>query len=265
LIEDCSHTLGADYKHKKLGLFGDFSIISFGRDKAISSLFGGALIVNNTKLINQINENNLKLSKLSKKWTSKQIYYSISSFLIRKLYDFQVGKLIHFLSKKFNFVDTATSKGEKESCEKPIHFNSDISDILANQALFQLKRIGEFNSHRQKSAMFYKNSFEKINSEKIRIINYKNFNVPFLRFPLLVENREELISFMLKNKVILGDWYDTQIAPQGVNYESINFDPASCPNSGQVCKKIINLPTGINISMKDAEKIVKLICQFYAI
>src|SRR5581483_4013141 len=41
LIEDCAHALGASYKGKKLGTFGEFAFFSFGRDKVISSVFGG--------------------------------------------------------------------------------------------------------------------------------------------------------------------------------------------------------------------------------
>ena len=53
LIEDCAHSLGAEYKGKKLGTFGDLSIISFGREKVISSLAGGAILINNENFSNQ--------------------------------------------------------------------------------------------------------------------------------------------------------------------------------------------------------------------
>ena len=40
LIEDCAHSLGATYKGKKVGTFGDAAFFSFGRDKVVSSVFG---------------------------------------------------------------------------------------------------------------------------------------------------------------------------------------------------------------------------------
>ncbi|MCG2691908.1 aminotransferase class I/II-fold pyridoxal phosphate-dependent enzyme, partial [Microgenomates group bacterium] len=43
LIEDCAHALGAKYQGKPIGSFGDMTVLSFGRDKVISSVFGGAL------------------------------------------------------------------------------------------------------------------------------------------------------------------------------------------------------------------------------
>ena len=50
LIEDCAHALGASYRHQPLGSFGDLTMLSFGRDKIISSVFGGALLTKNKKL-----------------------------------------------------------------------------------------------------------------------------------------------------------------------------------------------------------------------
>ncbi len=46
LIEDCAHALGATYKGKKVGTFGDAAFFSFGRDKVVSSVFGGMAIIN---------------------------------------------------------------------------------------------------------------------------------------------------------------------------------------------------------------------------
>ena len=79
LIEDCAHSLGAEYKSKKSGLpadlrrpkpttvgegrslakagsFGDASFFSFGRDKIISSVFGGMVVTNNEKIGERIKE-----------------------------------------------------------------------------------------------------------------------------------------------------------------------------------------------------------------
>ncbi|MDP2910065.1 MAG: aminotransferase class I/II-fold pyridoxal phosphate-dependent enzyme, partial [bacterium] len=54
LIEDCAHSLGAAYKEKKLGTFGTAAFFSFGRDKVISSVFGGLAATNNEELARKI-------------------------------------------------------------------------------------------------------------------------------------------------------------------------------------------------------------------
>ncbi|KXK11813.1 MAG: L-glutamine:2-deoxy-scyllo-inosose aminotransferase [Microgenomates bacterium OLB23] len=47
IIEDCAHALGGMYASQPLGSFGDVSIVSFGRDKVVSSVFGGAALTKN--------------------------------------------------------------------------------------------------------------------------------------------------------------------------------------------------------------------------
>jgi len=43
IIEDCALALGGKYDNKLLGTLGDISFFSFGRDKVISSVFGGEI------------------------------------------------------------------------------------------------------------------------------------------------------------------------------------------------------------------------------
>lgn len=48
IIEDCAMACGATYKNRKAGSFGDASIFSFGKAKAIST-FGGGMLCTNDK------------------------------------------------------------------------------------------------------------------------------------------------------------------------------------------------------------------------
>ncbi len=50
VVEDCAHSLGAEYNGKPTGTFGDASFFSFGRDKVISSVAGGMVITENQSL-----------------------------------------------------------------------------------------------------------------------------------------------------------------------------------------------------------------------
>ncbi len=47
LIEDCSHSFGATYKGKKVGTFGDISVVSMQASKMVSAGEGGLLMTNN--------------------------------------------------------------------------------------------------------------------------------------------------------------------------------------------------------------------------
>lgn len=49
LIEDCAISLGATYKNKNVGMFGDISIFSFSLFKFLNFFWGGAIIARNSK------------------------------------------------------------------------------------------------------------------------------------------------------------------------------------------------------------------------
>ncbi len=73
LIEDCAHALGAKYQGKFCGTFGDAAFFSFGRDKIISSVFGGMVITNNEKMGERIKKFRDKLDYPSNFWIFQQL------------------------------------------------------------------------------------------------------------------------------------------------------------------------------------------------
>ena len=79
LIEDCAHCLGAAVENRKLGTFGDAAFFSFGRDKIVSSVFGGlAIIKPNFKTeIKNLKKMHEDLSFPSYGWIFQQIVHPI--------------------------------------------------------------------------------------------------------------------------------------------------------------------------------------------
>ena len=59
-----------------------------------------------------------------------------------------------------------------------------------------------------------------------------------------------------QNHIELGDWYQTPVAPAGVNVRKVGYKPGSCPVAEKLCRQSINLPTHIHISENDAQTII---------
>ena len=88
VIEDCAHTIGGMYQNKPLGSFGDASIFSFGRDKALSSIFGGLLTLKDPKLLKKITtfrDTNYQKAPLS--WIAQQLIHPLIFSIAKPLYD----------------------------------------------------------------------------------------------------------------------------------------------------------------------------------
>lgn len=68
LIEDVAQALGAEYRGKKAGSFGDLAMFSFGPGKCLTGGEGGALAANNESLIDSIAKIHTELPNPNWKW-----------------------------------------------------------------------------------------------------------------------------------------------------------------------------------------------------
>ncbi|MDP3726761.1 MAG: DegT/DnrJ/EryC1/StrS family aminotransferase, partial [bacterium] len=120
--------------------------------------------------------------------------------------------------------------------------------------LFQLKRIKEFNNAREAISRIYIKELKKAPF----VVPYAK-SIPFLRFPVLVDRRDQLLSFLRQRGVSLGKWYSEVIDPKGVFLKNIFYQKGSCPKAEFFAKKIINLPTYPSMKIADVKKVVLLL------
>lgn len=257
LIEDCAHSFGVKYKGKKLGTFGYFSIFSFGSDKCVSCVRGGAISTNDDDL-----SHNIKLlrSGLPQTKTGKilqNLMHYIIFFAGKGLYSLYIGKVILLISKKLNLTGKIIYNEEKHG--KAVKFYpAKFSNVLAKLLLFQLEDISFIIEHRNKIAEIYR---KKLQNPKIAKPLLKDGSVP-LRFNILTDAPDVLMIIAKRQGIILGDWYRGVVAPLDIDMDSINYAIGSCPAAEMIARKSVNLPTNINISELDAERIVNVINKY---
>lgn len=245
LIEDLAHSVGARYENgKEAGKKGDFAILSFSQDKIIDGISGGALISKNGKW-----------KMVNGKWNNpsfvRQIrdrLYPILTWKIRITYDFGVGKILHYILKSVNLLSTPMDGSLYGFLKLPNFYQN-----LAQAAFTNLETD---LSHRRKIANIYKKNLEK----KIMFgkLNSQVDNSSNLRFPIFVNNREDLMEHLEAKGFYISDiWYDAPIAPKRF-MKKINYNN-DCPNAEKISNTILNLPTHRNISEKQALHLSQLI------
>ena len=277
VIEDCAHALGARYNNQIVGTFGDASFFSFGRDKVVSSVFGGVAATKHKALADEISKIQSEYPMPSYGWIFQQLLHPPIMWLGKKTYKFG-GILLIGIAKTFGITSKAVQSQEKQGI-RPTFALKRMPNALALLALRQLKKLEHFNSHRQSLAKLYQELLSPLQissqfSSSIRDDSYSRIrdysqtnqattqprNRPvYLRYTIWTDKREEIYTACKKEGILLGDWYDTVIAPRGVNYEKINYQQGSCPNAERIAKGTLNLPTDIHTSASDAKKIAKII------
>ncbi|MBU2233847.1 aminotransferase class I/II-fold pyridoxal phosphate-dependent enzyme, partial [Patescibacteria group bacterium] len=104
IIEDCAHSLGARYHGKLTGTFGNIGMLSFGSDKIISCVRGGALITNDNEISKKIKELNNKLPEPTLLKIIQHLLHYPAFYLSKPVYHLFIGKIILKLAKKLNII-----------------------------------------------------------------------------------------------------------------------------------------------------------------
>jgi len=263
LIEDCAHSLGAVYKGKKVGTFGQAAFFSFGRDKIISSVYGGVVVTNDDDLAQKIRNFQKNLDFPSNLWIVQQLLHPVlTNFLIIPFYDFfEFGRWILLFFQKTKILSKAVHKKEKEG-EMPDYIPQKMPNALAILAYKQFKKLGKFIFHQKGLAGFYDDNLAGLDFELPEI----NPERVYMRYPLLVENKEtdEILKKARKQKIFLDDgWRKAVVTPVDTNQEKMEYRKGTCPKAEKVAENILNLPTHINISKKRAQKIINFLKDFY--
>ncbi len=258
LIEDCAHGFGQIYKDRRLGSFGDSAVVSFGRDKVVSSVWGGAAVINsgvkdaNSK--HKLREYQKALPLPSRFWIFRQLLHPIVCWLIKPIYNLQIGKVILVLLQKFHLLSFPVTKSELDgSIDKELlcKYPNSLAMLLLNQ----LSKLDKIIKQRAQVVEFYKKNLPKNLWSEFFVKENKVSGL--MRFPISVFKRDEIFQKAKRMGVVFGAWYANVIDPKGVSYEAIGYSIESCPRAERVAKYIINLPT--TISLNAAQRIVNLV------
>jgi dTDP-4-amino-4,6-dideoxygalactose transaminase len=255
IIEDCAHTFGAKYAGKKLGTFGDIGMFSFGSDKPLSAVRGGALITNDVQLGEKIKNFQKNLSSGSLGEILRHLWHSPIFFVSKPLYGIGIGKFFLFLFGKLGIINKIIYPSEKRG-EKTNFFPAKFSNALAEILLKKMDETENINAKRQALAKIYA---EGINNAKIKMPETLEKDFFYLRYPLIAEEPQALFAFAKEKGIILGNWYNAPIAPADIDEKKTGYIQGSCPQAERLAKKSVNLPTDINLNEEDAKGIVKVL------
>jgi dTDP-4-amino-4,6-dideoxygalactose transaminase len=282
LIEDCAHSLGAEYQgttlrqglrlssaecpQGKLGTFGKAAFFSFGRDKVISSVFGGVAITNDDQLAQKLKIYQDELPEPSFFWTFQQLLHPIlTKFFVMPAYGFfGAGKWLLLFLQKIGLLSKAVLNQEKQG-KMPQNFAKKMPEALAILALNQFQKLEKFISHQRQIADFYDKNLIGLELD----LPTNTESRIYLRYPVLLKSdnadmtsdknndTDIILDKARKEKIFLDDgWRKTVIVPPNTKQDKMNYRAGDCPIAEKVAQEILNLPTHINITNKDAQRII---------
>tara|TARA_B100001540_G_C15816097_1_gene647528 strand:+ start:389 stop:1519 length:1131 start_codon:yes stop_codon:yes gene_type:complete len=225
VIEDAAQAILSNYKNKPLGSIGDLAALSFHDTKNIQCGEGGALLINNQKFIKRANI-------IKSKGTNRDLFNKN-------------------IIKKYSWVDIGSSYA--------------LSEINAAFLFEQLIRSKKIINNRKKIFNTYTDKFKKLSLKgfiKLPIIpKYSGYNGHMYFIQIIKEKRSSLINHLKKNSITSLFHY--------VPLHSTKFGKKNCKikfemkNTNLAGNKLLRIPIHQDIKIKQIDKILKVVSDFF--
>ncbi len=256
LIEDCCHLFGTRIEGQRAGTFGAFAFMSGQWNKPFSTGLGGMLLVNDPSLAERVNA--LVAQEAFRPGAFKNLLLRVqmiafdwlvnpsSSGIVRELYR-ALGRL--------GLVVGSSSVGELRG-EKPGGYFSTMAVSQVRRGLRELARIEENLSHRARLIAFYHHELPRIGFAPLPAAN---LDLPLLRYPVRVANKQEVLQRGRTSNVEIGSWFESPLHPGSTVMEDFGYRAGMCPQAELASAQVINLPTHLKVDESLAEKILDFV------
>lgn len=175
VVEDAASSLGAKFKNKETGAWGDVGVFSFNRGKNLSTLAGGCVVTDHPALFERIEAERCSLPELSRS-AQRRLLLKLAGLAAAVR---PVGyTALYPIVRRYKYTTLHT---DFESYQYP--------DVLAGAGISLLARAEELFEMRYRNGLFLLEALENLPGVRLPRILPKTRPV-FNQFPVLVEHPE---------------------------------------------------------------------------
>lgn len=229
-----------------IGSTADCVILSFGRDKILDAVLGGAALfrtpVQNSVVLKPFTE-------LSQQHQLRPALYPLLTCSVRATWQFSLGKVLLKLAQLLGL----TASPVLDASAQPQQLPTAHAELVRTQ----LARLEEQLAHRQNIAHIYVQHLAKsapLTSNQFR-------DSALVRFPVCVPNPPQLLQKLTTHGIYLTDRWYTKPLDAGTLKLQRAYEKHSCPRTELLCEQIINLPTHRAVTQEAAEQIAVLVAK----
>lgn len=263
VIEDGAHGFGSRYKEQLVGTIGDAGFFSTQWNKPFSTGIGGIAVTNDEKLQSKLEV----IERVALKPSFKELAMLTGLLEVKKRLlvpeIYWLALKSYRLLSKWNLILGSSQGYELNSTKKPKDFLKGFSSVQAREGINYLTKIdGRWKidliiEHRKCIAALYKKIIEELGFPPPYEPEYGEHS--YLRFPLLVKDRDNFLKQAIESKIELGDWFLSPIHPIKKNFELWYYKYGENPVAEFASAHIVNLPTHEKIDENYVDKIYQFL------
>ncbi|MBE6550991.1 MAG: hypothetical protein E7665_02525 [Ruminococcaceae bacterium] len=240
-IEDCTHGFGGKYHGKSNGVSCDASFFSTQWSKPFTTGVGGFSVIHNSDIRAKVKKNQADLVQPGlKEVVELKLMYFVRQYVINDFTYWPMIRLYRWMSRH-NLVVGSSSGEEIVGVEMPEGYLKAQSAVQMKKGIKSVKRLDAVNELRRKNAQVYTEFLNK--HGKYYVDESLHADHIFIRYPLLVNDREEFRKRAEDAKVILGEWFEAPVYPADASLATWKVDTSVLPVAMDVCEHMVNLPT----------------------
>jgi dTDP-4-amino-4,6-dideoxygalactose transaminase len=211
----------------------DYVFMSFGRDKAISSITGGAIVDLHGQ--QQFDEHLAMPSLFSiKRWLLYPLWYIIA----KPWYHIAIGKAVMQFAAKTNLLAKVYSKKERVGTMDATIYG--FPNALAEIWLAQWKKLAAINGHRFRLT---ENYLAQLASSKATIGSTFLEPASYNRLPLYIADAATMRQELKQKQIYVNDgWCEAVVCPVSIKAQYTYYNSGSCPEAEWIAQHIISLP-----------------------
>ena len=250
VIQDCAHAFGASWQEKLVCNFGDVALFGLNISKAITSIFGGMLTMNNATVAKRVRTwRNAHFHQPGSLKGLRRRPYLAATYLA---FNETLYGLVNWLQNETPFLDYVT---KAYHLDEKIHFPPDYKDqmtaVEAQVGLVQLLKYPEIVRRRQETAQYYDKNLRGLSDWALPPLVE---GATYSHYVVLVQNQAYWLDMLQRLGIQLGKLVD-YVVPEMDPYRP--YATGSYSKSRQVLTQIINLPIYSHLTEKGRNRVVQ--------
>lgn len=245
LVEDCAHCFDINTQ------YCDVKLLSFGREKDLSCVSGGAILWEKDNKYNDIWSDYL-LPKASFGWTVRHGIQPLIVGTAAEMWHIGIGKVIAKMAKMLRLLPRAVTPAEKKGREDMPMMQ--LPKGLARVLYWQWNKRSKALDLRRKKARFLAEILRKKYGEEAVMVPDNAFRVV-----LKTDQAAEIKAKFKTAGYDLRDWDGNPIAPKGVDLEAFGYKEGQCPNAEKFSAGHVTFPTNRRTRMTDILRVKSIL------
>lgn len=256
VIEDSCHALGSKYRGQEVGNLGDAAFFSAQWSKPVTTGLGGWATVSDPLMRKRME--NIAPKFPAPPWREEALL-GMQHFVYAMAFRpslFWVLQDVYRLLSRAGITIGSSSDGELAG-EMPEDYGKGMARWQIRLLEAKLSDSHGIIAHRRWVAGEYEKLLREIG---IRTVSLPDHSDPvFLRYPVLVRNKREVLDIARRKKIEIGDWFLSPLHPNLSGWEIAGYEKGMCPKAEMICNHIVNLPTHQRIGLREIERAVDLV------